>query len=118
MKQDLIYLKHILQSIAKIQKFVTYKNKNSIDQELVESGIIRELQTMSESTQKLSKSLKLSANDIPWRDIGDFSNKLVQDYLGINTEIIWSVIKKEPPTLKKRVTKIIKFLEEKQIKKF
>ena len=55
MKQDLIYLKHILQSIAKIQKFVTYKNKKSIDQELVESGIIRELQTMSESTQKLSK---------------------------------------------------------------
>jgi uncharacterized protein with HEPN domain len=114
MNHDLIYLKHILQSIVKIQKFVTYKNKKSIDQDLVESGIIRELQTMSESTQKLSKSLKLSAQDIPWRDIGDFRNKLVHEYLGINTEIIWSVIKKELPKLKKRVTKMIKFLEEKE----
>ena len=114
MKQDLIYLRHILESIEKIQKFVTYKNKKSIDQEMVESAIIRELQTMSESTQKLSKSLKLSVSDIPWRDIGDFRNRLVHDYLGVNTEIIWSVIRKELPTLKKRVTKMIKFFEEKE----
>jgi uncharacterized protein with HEPN domain len=114
MKQDLIYLKHILQSIAKVEKFVTYKSKKSVDQDLVESAIVRELQTMSESTQRLSKSLKLTTNDIPWRDIGDFRNRLVHDYLGVNTEIIWSVIKKELPKLKKRVTKMIEFLEKKE----
>ena len=69
---------------------------------------------MSESTQKLSKSLKLDATDIPWHDISDFRNKLVHDYLGINTGIIHKVIKFELPRLKKRVKKMIEFLEKKE----
>ena len=52
---DLLHLRHILDCIEKIERFMTYRKTKNIDQEMVESAIIRQLQTMSESTQKLSK---------------------------------------------------------------
>lgn len=80
---------------------------------MVESAIVRELQTMAESTQRLSKSLKLSAAEIPWHSLSGFRNVLVHDYLGIEPDEIYAVIKSDLPKLKKRVIKMIKFLEEK-----
>lgn len=113
-KTDLTYLEHILSAIAKVERFVKYRKKKSIDQELVESAIVRELQTMAESTQRLSKSIKLTATDIPWHSLSGFRNVLVHDYLGIDTDEIYAVIETELPKLKKRVKKMIEFLEKKQ----
>lgn len=113
-KTDLAYLEHILGAITKIERFVKYRRKKSIDQEMVESAVIRELQTMAESTQKLSKSLKLSATEIPWNSLSGFRNVLVHDYLGIDTDEIYTTIKTDLPKLKKRVIKMIKFFEEKE----
>ena len=111
---DLLHLKHILDCILKVERFVTYRKKKSVDQELVESGIVRELQTISESTQKLSKSLKLTAPDVPWHSLSGFRNVLVHDYLGIDMEEIYKTIKADLPSLKKRVTKMIEFLKKKE----
>jgi len=57
MKDDVAYLNHILESIAKIERFL--KNKNlSEDHEMIDDAIIRNLQIMAESTQKLSEKIK------------------------------------------------------------
>lgn len=69
---------------------------------------------MAESTQRLSPSLKLTVRDIPWQEISDFRNKLVHDYLGTSMSIVYDVIKTDLPKLKKRVTKMIEFLEKKE----
>lgn len=115
MNRDLVYLHHILESIEKIDKETKSKTKKGFENSgIARDGILYNLQTMSESTQKLSKSLKLSESDIPWQNVGNFRNKLVHDYLGIDSEIIWKVIKKELPKLKKRVKKMIEFLEKKE----
>ncbi|MDX2082636.1 MAG: HepT-like ribonuclease domain-containing protein [Rickettsiales bacterium] len=113
-KTDLVYLEHILSAINKIERFVKYRRKKSIDQEMIESAIIRELQIMTESTQRLSKSLKLTAAEIPWHSLAGFRNVLVHDYLGIEPDEIYSIIKSDLPKLKKRVIKMIKFLQEKE----
>lgn len=113
-KTDLMYLKHILDCINKVEKFVKYRRKKSIDQEMVESAIIRELQIMSESTQRISESLKLKASEVPWHSISGFRNVLVHDYLGIEPDEIYAIIKSDLPKLKKRVIKMIEFIEKKE----
>lgn len=110
MKSDKIYLEHIIECIDKIERFLDARNSIK-DQEIVDDAIVRNLQIMSESTQKLSDNIKLSVHDIPWRDISDFRNKLVHDYLGIDLEIIYDVINNEIPKLKKNVINILKELK-------
>ncbi len=106
MKDDAAYLIHILECIEKIERFL--QNKNLLeDVEMVDDAIIRNLQIMAESTQKLSEKIKISVHEIPWRDISDFRNKLVHDYLGIDLEMIYDVIENEIPQLKKKILEIL-----------
>lgn len=113
-KDDSIYLEHILNCIGRIEKYVSYKKKKSADLELIEDGIIRNLQIMAESSQRLSKSLKLKVTDIPWHSLSGFRNVLVHDYLGIDREEIYQTIKSDLPKLKKRVKEMLKFLDKKE----
>ena len=109
MKRDLIYLHHILECVEKVEKATKKKTKKSFENSgILKDGVLYNLQIMSESTQKISKSLKLDAPEIPWSNISGFRNKLVHDYMGIDLDVIWNVVKKELPKLKKRVIKIIK----------
>jgi uncharacterized protein with HEPN domain len=106
--------KHIIESIEKIEVETKSRTKRSFENSgIIKDGILYNLQTLSESTQKISRSLKLTESDIPWVEISNFRNKLVHDYLGIDSEIIWNVIKKKLPKLKKRAEKMIEFLEKK-----
>jgi len=100
---DLLYLNHIIEVINKIQEYTKDCNLSSFaDNTMRYDAVLRNLQTMSEATQKLSDQIKIRHSDIPWRDISGFRNILVHDYLGgIDYEIIWSVISLELPKLRK-----------------
>ena len=50
---------------------------------MVQDAVIRNLQILSESTQKVSESLKQQHPEINWRAIAGFRNILVHDYLGL-----------------------------------
>lgn len=78
MNRDLLHLNHILERIHKIEKATKLKTKRDFENSgIIKDGILYNLQIMSESSQKLSKHLKLTAKDIPWIDIADFRNRLV-----------------------------------------
>jgi len=49
---------------------------------LVQVAVIRNLQTLDESSQRLSSEIKASELHIPWRDLGGFRNVIVHGYLG------------------------------------
>ncbi|MFT6077419.1 MAG: hypothetical protein ACJATU_000621 [Rickettsiales bacterium] len=71
-------------------------------------AVLRQLQIMSESTQKLSDSVKLQFPQIKWREIAGFRNILVHDYLGdIDFKIIWKVIENKLPELKFSMQQLI-----------
>ncbi len=55
---------------------------------------LRNLQTLSEATQRLPDALKDAYPGIPWRQISGFRNILVHNYLGdIDPESIATVIR-------------------------
>jgi len=70
---------------------------------LIQDAVIRNLQTMSESTQRLSERAKQTQPQTDWYRIAGFRNVLVHDYLGVDLERIWNIIQKELPALKKAV---------------
>ena len=41
---------------------------------LIQDAVIRNLQTMAESSQRLSEPIKAMAPDVPWRAISGFRN--------------------------------------------
>ena len=74
---------------------------------MVQDAVTRNLQILSESTQKISDSLKQQHPNINWRAISGFRNVLVHDYLGLDIQQIWQVIENRLPDLKEQIESII-----------
>ena len=93
MKTDRIYLDHILECIGWIERFTAEGREAFFTDRKTQSAVLRELQTLAESTERLSEDFKSRHPQIPWRNISGFRNILVHDYLGIKHDRVWEIIK-------------------------
>lgn len=109
MKDDKLYLIHISECIERIESYVSGTDKEAfMASSLVQDAVIRNLQIMAESTQRLSDQIKESQPLIDWYKIAGFRNVLVHDYLGVDVQRVWNIIEKEIPLLKKAVCAMFK----------
>jgi uncharacterized protein with HEPN domain len=112
MKRDKIYLKHILEAIFNVEKFMEGLTKeeffNNVEKQY---AVIRRLEIIGEAVKNLSKELKTKYRDIPWKEIAGMRNKLIHEYFGVSLELVWVTIKIELPELKKQILKILKEIE-------
>ena len=104
-KDALVYVEHMLDSIQRIDEYVESKQQ-FYDSRLVQDAVIRNLQVMAESSQRLSDEIKNNYTEIPWKNISGFRNILVHDYLGVDLDMIWSVVEQELPGLEKALTEM------------
>jgi uncharacterized protein with HEPN domain len=66
---------------------------------LVQDAVIRNLQTLTESSQCLSSEIKGTEPGIPWRELGGFRNVIVHGYLGVDLDAVWLVVEQDLPAL-------------------
>jgi len=107
--RDQTCIAHMIECIQRIENYVIAGKESFLNTELIQDAVLRVLQVMAESSQRLSAQAKGSCPEIDWRSISGFRNILVHDYLGgIDHELIWQVIKQELPPLKLALLKIQK----------
>ena len=107
MKDDTVYLRHILECIRRIEENTADGRDCFMSSHTLQDAALRNLQTLSESTQRLSDNLKETQPTIEWRKIEAFRNVLVHDYLGIDLEIIWEIIQRDIPKLKQAILSML-----------
>ena len=85
------YALHILDAIERIRHIQA--RGDLIQDQVLYDAALRNLQTLSESTQSLPGELKDHHSDVPWREISGFRNILVHNYLGeIDPETVATVV--------------------------
>ena len=62
--------------------------------------MIRNLQTLAESSQRLSDTIKASRPEVDWRGLSGFRNVLVHDYLGVDLDLVFRIVEHDVPRLK------------------
>src|SRR5919106_1655379 len=107
MKDDAVYLRHILECIRRIEANAAGGREQFMASHTLQDAVLRNLQTMTESTQRLSDALKSAHPDVEWRRIIAFRNVLVHDYLGIDLERIWEIIQRDVPTFKRAISAML-----------
>jgi len=103
MKQQDVYLDHVIECIEWINRHVTEGRDVFLKDRKTQSAVLREFQTMAESTQRLSLEQKQQYPAVPWEAIAGFRNLLVHDYLGIKLERVWEIIQRDIPVLRTAV---------------
>lgn len=67
---DAIYLRHMLECIERVEEYVAGDELRFRTSPLVQDAVIRNLQTLAESSQRLSDAIKNSEPDTPWLNLG------------------------------------------------
>jgi len=110
---DKMHIKHMQECIARIQKYTQEGRATFLHSSLIQDAVIRNLQTLAESSQRLSDAVKSSESSVPWKDIAGMRNILVHEYLGeIDVDTVWEVVQRHLPELEPALNRLLKQREE------
>ncbi|HSJ59201.1 MAG TPA: DUF86 domain-containing protein [Anaerolineae bacterium] len=107
MKDDRLYLIYILECLDRIDRYTSSGRDAFFSDTMVQDAVLRNLHTLSESTQRLSDELKGKHPKVDWYGIAGFRNVLVHDYLGIDLKTVWDIVQRDLPQLKVTVTRML-----------
>ncbi len=101
------YLNDILESLKRIQRYTGNMTYNDfIKDELVQDGVVRNLEIVGEAIKKIPDKIKNIKPQIEWRKIAGLRDILVHGYFGIDLEIVWDVVKNKIPDLKQEIEEL------------
>ena len=103
MREDRERLKDILEAIEHIEKYAAQGRKTFEQDELIQTWILHHLLILGEATSRISDEFIEKHPNIPWTKITGMRNILIHHYFGIDLEVVWSVVEKDLPDLKKKL---------------
>ena len=111
LSNDLLYLLRILEASNKIQLYAAAHSTgedlyNSKDQ-LEFNACLNQLAQIGEQANKISNTLMEKYALIPWPKIKGFRNRIIHEYIGIDIQHVFSIIKMDVPALQNKLIPII-----------
>lgn len=107
MKDDRLYLGHILEAVERIMLFGRDGEDGFRKDLRTQDAIIRNLQVMGEAAKKVSVEMRAAHPEIPWKDVAGMRDRVVHDYFGISLDIVWDVVQNHVPPLREKVRRAL-----------
>ena len=114
MKNDAVYLHHILDAINRIQGYTAGVSYDQFLQDsLLQDGVVRQLEIIGEAAKNVSSTFRDAHPELPWSQMTGTRNKLIHGYFEVNHFIVWDTVQSDLPPLKQQVERIIEEMDEK-----
>ena len=104
---DRLLLSHMGECMQRVRDYTAAGRSAFEGSRLIQDAVLRNLQTLAESSQRLSGEIKASEPQMPWRELSGFRNLIVHGYLGIDLAAVWLVIEQDLPPLAAAVDRMI-----------
>jgi uncharacterized protein with HEPN domain len=111
MKDDAVYLRHVMECIRRIEEDIAGGRETFMQSHTLQDAVLRNLQTLSESTQRLSDPWKARYPEVEWRRISAFRNVMVHNYLGVDLDRVWDIVQRDVPPLRAAISKMLEDIE-------
>lgn len=108
MKDDKIFLRHILDAIGNIEEYLsgtTYQDFSS--NKMMVDAVVRELEIIGEASANISRRFQDEHPDVMWAKMKATRNFLIHEYFAVNTKIVWDTCKENLPELKQFVSGLL-----------
>lgn len=104
MKDDRVYLRHILEAIGKIESYIKDRSYDFFcEDEMMIDAVIRELEIIGEAASSISDDFRKSFPNLPYKEMTEMRNNLIHEYFDVDTEIVWETCKNDLPPLKEKL---------------
>ena len=98
----------IVNACARIERYVSEHTADSFrtDPTTIDAVLYR-LTVIGEAVRRLCAEFRAKHADLPWRDIGSLRNRMVHEYDQIDLELIWAIVSREVPELKRHLVPLV-----------
>jgi len=109
LKDDNVFLKHILESIVLIEQYIQDISKDDfLRLPVIQDAVIRRFEVIGEATKNISKATRLANSKIPWKIMAGMRDVLIHEYFGVDLDEVWDTCINDLPELKEKIQKIVK----------
>jgi uncharacterized protein with HEPN domain len=106
-KDDRVYLQHIRDALDDIATYAIAGREAFFAERMRQDATIRKLQVIGQAVKNLSEHSKSRQPHIPWKQIAGLRDKVIHDYFGVNLEIVWAVVEKDLPQLRRGIDDLL-----------
>lgn len=106
MRNNKLYLIHIAECLAKINRYLIQGKVDFMKNQMIQDAVLHNLEMMGESIKQLPQEWKETEPSTEWVKIGNFTNSLADDYLGVDLETVWFIIENYLPDLDQAIKRI------------
>jgi uncharacterized protein with HEPN domain len=106
-KDDRVYLQHIRDALDDIANYANAGQEAFLAERMRQDPTLRKLQVIGQAVKNLSDRSKSRQPHIPWKQIAGLRDKVIHDYFGVNLEIVWAVVEKDLPQLRRAVEALL-----------
>ena len=107
MKDDSIYIDHILNSINRVLDYISGLDRETFEANLItQDAVVRQLEIIGEATKRVSNELRSKHPDIPWSDMAGMRDVLIHDYIDVDLGVVWKTASENIPHLKALISKL------------
>lgn len=98
---------HIHEAITEIENYtknidITEFKNNS----MMRFAAIKQIEIIGEAAKNITEETRKKYPGIEWKQIGGLRDILVHEYFGVDTDLIWQIIKVDIPALKLKLVQI------------
>ena len=102
---DKIRLMHILDAIEEIQNYISQVDFDLfMENSMMRFACIKQMEIIGEASNHISTETKERFSTIEWAQIVGMRNVFVHEYFGVDSSLVWEIIKNDLPDLKSKIT--------------
>jgi uncharacterized protein with HEPN domain len=99
-RNDLVYVRHILDAIDRIRKYTEGLNQvDFVADEKTQDAVIRQLEIIGEASKQVSAAFRQEHEAIPWSDMARMRDLLIHHYFGVDLSVVWDTAAQDLPGL-------------------
>ena len=108
MKEDSVYLNHILEAINNIFEDTNgFIEEQFLANRTIKQAVTRDIEVIGEAVKLVSENIRNKNPDVPWQKIARTRDMLIHHYFDVDDKELWKIIVDDLPMLKKSIQKIL-----------
>jgi len=99
-----VYLEDMLEATRKIMAYTGNFSKAAfLEDEKTIDAVVRNLEIIGEAVKKIPEDLRSQHPALEWKKMAGLRDILIHEYLGLDAEIVWDIVKNKIPLLDREV---------------
>lgn len=99
MKDDRLYLHHMLERCHRITRFIGPGKQGFMESEALQDAVIRNVEVIGEAAKRVSAETRARLAVLDWKAICGMRDVLIHDYIGVDLDEVWNVASSRIPEL-------------------